>query len=278
MYKTILVCLDGSEQDQVVIDAGLWVAEHLKASLHGLHILDIIALESPLLYDISGSLSITPQMNFVEENRKIMRQRGETILDSFKIKCEAKGVACKAFLEEGVVHQVITDKAQTHDLTILGRRGLNYKLDRDLMGSTADRVVRKTQSPLLVLTHDFTPLRSPLLAYDGSEASREVMVSCVRLISELKLPLTVLNVNSDAEEGKRILKEAQNYLDAYPIPVKYDCIPGKAHQAVPEYAKRNGHDLVALGAHGHIGIVELLLGSTTEYVLWQGAAHAFVDR
>ncbi len=278
MFKTILVCLDGSEQDKVVTQAALWFGEHLKATLHGLHVLDLIALESPMLYDLSGSLALIPQMNFMEENRKILTQKGETLLDIFKSKCQEKSIPCQVFLETGVVHKTITDKAQTHDLTLLGRRGLNYKLDRDLMGSTADRVVRKTQSPLLVLTHEFTPLRSPLLAYDGSAAAREAMQSCVRLVTELKLPLTVLNVNSDPEQSKEILQEAKAYLDAHPMVVKYDSIKGTAHKDIPEYVKQHGHDLVVLGAHGHLGIVELLLGTTTEYLLWQGAAHVFVDR
>ncbi len=278
MFKTILVCLDGSPQDKIVTDAALWFAEHLKANLHGLHVLDLIALEGPLLYDISGALALIPQMNFMEENRKILQERGKSILELFKLKCEETKIPCQTYLEEGIIHQVITDKAQTHDLTLLGRRGLNYKLDKDLLGSTADRVVRKTKSPLFVLTHDFQPLRSPLLAYDGTEASREAMISSVRLISELKLPLTVLNVNASAEEGKEILKEAKSYLDAYSLVVKYECVQGTPRHEVPDYAKRHGHDLIILGAHGHMGIVELLLGSTTEYVLWQGAAHVFIDR
>ncbi len=278
MFKNILVCLDGSPQDKAVIQAALWSAKRLGATLHGLHVLDIIALEGPLLYDISGSLSFIPQMNFMEETRKILQQRGENILDLFKSKCAQENVASQNYLEEGIIHKVITDKAQTHDLTILGRRGLNYKLDSDLMGSTADRVVRKTQAPLLVLTHQFDEIRSPLLAYDGTHASREAMVSAVRFISELKLPLTVLQVNNDKEEGKRILEEAKSYLDPYHLVVKYELLSGIPRHEVPEYAKRHFHDLIILGARGHRGIVEFLLGGTTEYVLWQGVAHVFVDR
>ncbi len=278
MFKNILLCLDGSPQDEIVTHAAFWLGGRLGATLHGLHVMDLIALEGPLLYDISGSLSLIPQMNFMEETRKILKERGEHILGLFKSKCEELKLPCKIYLEEGIIHKVITDKAQTHDLTILGRRGLHYKLDNDLMGSTADRVVRKTKAPLLVLTHVFSEIRSPLLAYDGTQASREAMLSSVKLVADLKLPLTVLTVNSDKEDGKEILEEAKSYLDPYHLVVKYDCIEGSPHHAIPEYVKRHNHDFVILGAHGHLGIVELLLGSTTEYLLWQGVAHVYVDR
>lgn len=278
MFKNILVCLDGSPQDQMLTQAGLWLGSRLGATLHALHVMDLIALEGPLLYDISGSLSLIPQMNLMSETRKILKTRGESILDLFRSKCEEVKIPCQIYLEEGIVHQVIRDKAQTHDLTLLGRRGLHYELDNHLMGSTADRVVRKATSPLFILTHDFSEIKSPLLAYDGSQAAREAMLSSVKLLAELKLPLTVLTVQSSQEEAKEKLEEVKSYLDPYKMIVKYDWVEGSPRKAIPEYLKKHGHDMAILGAHGHMGIVELLLGSTTEYVLWQGAAHVFMDR
>ncbi len=278
MYKNILVCLDGSEQDDLVGNAALWLAEALKADLHALHVQDLMTLEGPLMYDLSGSISLIPQMDLMQATRKFMEERGQTILGGFAKRCAERRIPCKTYLEEGLVHKVILDKSQLHDLTLLGRRGLNYKLDRELMGSTTDRVVRRTTAPLLVITHQFDAIRSPLLAYDGSQASREAMVSAIKLLADLKLPVTVLNVNSDAEEGKKILEEAKEYLDAYPLVVKYDCVPGTPRQEVPEYAKRHAHDLIILGPHGHRGLMKMILGSTTEYVLWQGAAHILIDR
>src|SRR5215831_18545991 len=159
MYKNLLICLDGSTQDTPVLEAGIWLARKMKATLHGLHVKDLVALEGPLLYDISGSLSFIPQMNFIDETRKILEQRGRGVLSAFEKRCQEAGVAYKSYLEEGIVHRVITDKAQLHDLTLLGRRGMNYKLDGELMGSTADRVVRRTASPVLVLTHEFLELQ-----------------------------------------------------------------------------------------------------------------------
>src|SRR3990167_8325619 len=181
MYKSILVCLDGSEQDKQVIASALWLAERMKATLHGLHIKDILTLEGPLLYDISGALSFIPQMNLMDETRKILEERGKTILSNFEQRCKEKQIPYKTYLEEGIVHSRILEKAELHDLTILGRRGLNYKFDKDLMGSTADRVVRRTQAPTLVITHQFSEIKSPLVAYDGSHESKKALTSAVQI-------------------------------------------------------------------------------------------------
>jgi nucleotide-binding universal stress UspA family protein len=278
MYKSILVCLDGSPQDGPVIDCAVWLAERLKATLHGLHVKDVLTLEGPLLYDISGALSFIPQMNFLQETRKILEQKGKNILSGFEKRCQEQGVSFQTYLEEGIVHRTIANKAELHDLTLLGRRGLNYNFERDLMGSTTERVVRRTKAPTLAVTHEFTDIHSPLLAFDGSHEARKALTSTVRLLSELKLPLTVLNVNNNQEEGRKILAEAKEHLESYPLVVKYDLIPGTPRHEVPDYAKRHKHDLIILGARGHRGIVDFIIGSTTEYVLWQGTAHVLVDR
>ncbi|MBL7686378.1 MAG: universal stress protein, partial [Deltaproteobacteria bacterium] len=209
MYKNILVCLDGSPQDQYVSQSAFWMAERLGATLHAFHVIDQLALEGPLLYDISGSLSFGPQMNFLEETRKVMQARAEIILSDFQKACEERHIPFKTHIEESVVHHAIVERSDLHDLTLLGRRGLNYKLDKDLMGSTTDRVIRRIQSPVMVVTHDFTDIHSPLLAFDGSHNAREAMISAVRLLSDLKLPLTVLYVGSNEEEAKEVLAQAK---------------------------------------------------------------------
>lgn len=277
MVKSILVCLDGSEQEVQVIDCALWFAERLKATLHGLHVKDVLTLEAPIFYDISGSLSLTPQMNLMEETRKVVEERAKLVLSNFQRRCEEKGVAYKTYLEEGVVHRLILEKAGLHDLTILGRKGLSYKFDRDLLGSTADRVIRRTQSLTLVVTHPFSEIKSPLVGYDGSHEAKEALTSAVRMFDLLKLPLTVLNVNPHEEEAKKLLKEAKEYLDPHSLVVKYDWKPGVAREVIPEYAKAHHHDLLILGARGN-RVIDLLLGSTTLYSLWQGACHVLVDR
>lgn len=277
MYKNILVCLDGSEQDQQVIRCGIWLAKTFEATLHALHVKDLLSLEGPLLYDISGALALIPQMNVMEETRKLLEEKGKQILKNFEKICEEEKVAHKAYLEEGIVYRTILEKASLHDLTLLGRRGRNFKLDQDLLGSTADRVVRRIKTPALVITHEFQPIHSPLLAYDGSSESKEALLSSAPLLGELKVPLTVVHVSKEEADARDLFNEVRDYLEPYHLKVRYEWLTGTPRQQIPDYAKRHQHDLLVLGARGD-RLVDLLLGSTTLYALWQGSCHVWVDR
>ncbi|MDL1872347.1 universal stress protein [Deltaproteobacteria bacterium PRO3] len=278
MYKNILVCLDGGSADNSVINAALYLAQKLKAKLHGLTVQDILTLEGPLMYDISGAMAFIPQLNLLEETRKVMEERSKNILTGFVKACEDAGVAHHESISEGIVHKVILEKTQLHDLTILGRRGLNYELDKELLGSTTDRVVSKAKTPVLVVTHNFEAFKNPLLAYDGSPQSREALATAAKLCSDLQLPLTVLHVGKDKKESEAVLREAKEYLDAYTIVAKYEHAEGNPHQEVPQYVKLHNHDVLMMGARGHGRLMEFILGSTTEYALWSGNCHVLVDQ
>jgi len=279
MYKNILACLDGGTADNSVIQAALFLGQKLNAKLHGLTVQDILTLEGPLMYDISGAMAFIPQLNLLEETRKALEERSKNILAGFVKACEDAGLAHDESIAEGIVHKAIVAKAELQDLAILGRRGLNYAMDKELLGSTADRVIKKTRRPVLVVTHEFSEFKNPMLAYDGSHESRKALNSAAKLCVDLKLPLTVFHVTNHREEGKKILGEAKEYLDAYPIVVKYDEAEGNPHQQVPQYARLHNHDLLIMGARGHRAwLIDFILGSTTEYVLWSGACHVLIDR
>jgi nucleotide-binding universal stress UspA family protein len=73
----------------------------------------------------------------------------------------------------------------------------------------------------------------------------------------------------DADEGRAHarLDEAARYLAPYETQVTYEARPGEqVEEELLGMLEPGGHDLVFLGAHGHRRIVELVLGSTSQYV------------
>jgi len=75
-----------------------------------------------------------------------------------------------------------------------------------------------------------------------------------------------------------VLEEARRYLAPYDLDVTYDLVPGPAHERIVAEIPNGAHDLLFVGAYGHARLIELVLGSTTEFVLRNSLCPVFLAR
>lgn len=277
MIKRILVTQDGSDYGDTAQKYALWLAERFGASLTGVHVVDMVALEGPFLHDLSGSLGFEPYLNFSTRMREVLESRGKSILDSFAESCKEAGVDHSTELAFGVVANEICEKARLADLIVVGRRGMNAEFEYGLLGSVTEGVVRKSPKPVLVTPAEFTEPQKPLLAYDGSENSSKAMHSAAEWASALGLPLTVLHASREAERDQ-VMEEARNYLKPYDVEAEYKNVEDDPPVGIEKEYKNGGHDLLFMGTSHHSRIVEMVLGSTTEYVLRAVPGPFFLER
>jgi len=280
MIKSILVALDGSEHAQAAARYAIWLAERLQATAVGLHVVDIVSIEGSgsFLHDVSGSLGFEPYLDFSSRMREALRDRGRTLLDSFLASCRERGVRADTLLTTGIVANEICEQARTADIVLVGHRGLNEKFSTGLLGSTTESVTRKCPKPVLVCPMQFRPVTRPLLAYDGSQRAAAAMHEAAELSAALQLPLAVLHVGKDEGTGQKVLEEAQRYLATYPITTEYLTRSGYANETILDVMAEGAYDLLFIGAYGHSRIVEMVLGSTTEYVLRNSSTPLFLCR
>jgi nucleotide-binding universal stress UspA family protein len=278
MIKSLLVALDGSEHATAALEHALWIAERTRGRVTGLHVIDIVSIEGSFMHDISGSLGFEPYLDFSAKMREALRERGEVLLDAFQTRCRERGVACDSMLTMGIVANEICDHARTADLVMLGHRGVNEQFSTGLLGSTTESVTRKSPKPVFVAPIRFQQPTRPLLAYDGSARSSAAMREAAEFASAFGLPLTVLHVTRDESEGAKVLDEARHYLE--PTGVQFTCesVPGLPHEAIVRAIQERGFDLLFIGAYGHSRIIEMVLGSTTEYVLRNSPCPVFLAR
>jgi len=279
MIKSILVALDGSDHADAALQHALWLAGRLRATLLGLQVIDIVSIEGSFLHDISGSLGFEPYLDFSAKMRDALRERGRVLLDTFARRCAERGVPCDTILAMGIVANEICDQARTADLVVMGHRGVNEQFSTGLLGSTTESVARKSPKPVFVSPMRFEEISRPLLAYDGSQRASAAMHAAAELTSALSLPLTVLHVTRD-ETGNdvKVLDEARRYLKSYGLAVEYQTITGYPHQRIVDFIRERRHDLLFIGAYGHSRIIEMVLGSTTEYVLRNSPCPVFLAR
>jgi len=173
------------------------------------------------------------------------------------------------------------------DLIVLGRHG--QRSFRDLLiGSTAQRVVRKSEIPVLVVNRDPTgPYRRPLLAVDLEPASQRVAELAARVIGRASGTMLVVHAYEVPFEGwiamhdrhrradyrQARAKEASQALARFVALLRQGGLPcrprvryGDPRFVVLREAERQRSDLLILGTHGRAGAARALLGTVAETV------------
>ena len=268
MIKTILVGIDGSEHARTATRYALWLADKLQGCVVALHVVDIVSIEGSFFHDISGSLGFEPYLDFSSKMRGVLQERGKALLEAFAQEAAQRNVRADTVLGMGIVANEIDERARTADLVMIGRRGVNERFSTGLLGGTAESVTRRCPKPVFIAPLEFRDISRPLLAYDGSARAASAMQQAANFCATLGLPLTVLTVNKDEEQARRTLNEASSYLQPYGIRAEFELQQtGNAPERIANFIRERGNDLLFIGAYGHSRIIEMVLGSTTEYVL-----------
>jgi nucleotide-binding universal stress UspA family protein len=143
--KTILVPTDFSISSEVALKYARAFAEQFDASLHVLHV-----LEDPLIYPATMEWYPPPTMNYRQDMEKSAHERLESWLPSV----EREELRAKLVVLWGspFVEIIRYAKAERIDLIVMGSLGLG-PVGHMLMGSVAEKVVRKAPCPVLTVRH-----------------------------------------------------------------------------------------------------------------------------
>ena len=278
MIKSILVGIDGSEHARTALRYATWLAKRLGATVTGLHVVDIVSIEGSFFHDISGSLGFEPYLDFTSKMREALNERGRALLDEFGATCSAEGIRFDTSLQIGIVPSEICERAREADLVVIGHRGVNQRFSSGLLGGATESVTRQCPKPVLVTPLEFSEIKAPMLAYDGSQRASAAMHVAAEVCSQLSLPLAVLTVARDLEQAERTLEQARRYLASYSLTLRPTAVVGHAYERILAEIREHGYDLVFMGSHGHGRIIEMVLGSTTEYVLRNSTCPVFLSR
>jgi nucleotide-binding universal stress UspA family protein len=272
MVKHIAVGLDGSAHAAEAERLALDLAQRMHAVVHGVHVIDATFLEGAFITDISGAMGFEPFLNLQAQMRATLDDVAGVIRADFAARCEAAGVESQFHLERaGVVHGILA-AGKLAELLVVGQRGVNARFHEDLLGSTAEMLLRRSPLPVLVVPLSAGTPRRPLVAYDGSPKAVRALQHAAELARALGLALAVVTVDQQEERARTRLDEAARYLAPYDVQVTYELRRGEeVEKELLAMAQPGTFDLLFLGAHGHSRIVELALGSTSQYVARRAA-------
>ena len=137
MYDRILLPTDGSDASNRAVEEAIGLAEATGAELHVLFVVE--------------DIPYAPEMMDDEVEAQI-RRIGEDALEEIRSRADEAGVEVVTDLEEGAPHTAIlsyTDEADI-DAIVMGTHGRSG-LDRYLLGSVTERIVRTAEVPVLTV-------------------------------------------------------------------------------------------------------------------------------
>lgn len=147
MYKRILVTVDGSATSNKALTAALQLAREVRAQVRLLHALDEMAYFGGIEY--SGSVI------------EIARENAQKMLGDAAALAEAAGIDVDRKLVDQpgqrLGHTVCDEaRAWQADLIVVGTHG-RRGIERVLLGSGAEQVIRMAPVPVLVVRADEEP-------------------------------------------------------------------------------------------------------------------------
>ena len=263
--QKILVPCDFSKPAINAFRFALDVAAQSKGTIHLLNVIEL-----PVLHDTV----LMPVLNFEQQLFDDLKVNAETRFKKIIDKYNTAGVKVVVNTVFGAVSMMIQDYIvkESVDLVIMGSHGTSG-LREMFIGSNAEKVVRKSPVPVLVIK-DYTkgPIKSIVFPNTMDTENQEDLVMKVKALQNFfKAHLhlvwinTPLNFTSDSVTSQRLEAFAKRFmLKNYTINVFNH---RDEEHGILEFASSINADLIAMGTHSRKGISHLLLGSLAEDVV-----------
>jgi nucleotide-binding universal stress UspA family protein len=275
MIRSLLVCTDGSPCGKVAVRYARHWAERMNLHVTVLFVEDLRLTQGPLMTGYYGPVGMAPSVAypaFYDDLVHSVKQQARRVMDEAREAFEGTSLNISYEVHEGIVRDVILEKARSVDLLCLGRQGEHGEWESGELGSTLQKVLRRSQRPVLVTPSEFRPLGRLLMAYDGSNHANRALRAACDLASEAGLPMIVLTVAPDARDRPRydaILDEARKLVAPYDgTHAEFVAdVEADPENVITRLSQERQCDLIVMGAYGQSRIREWLLGSTTAGVL-----------
>jgi nucleotide-binding universal stress UspA family protein len=277
--RTVLIGTSlGSESEQVV-RAGLAVARKTGARVVLVHALHLEPL--PVAF---GAGPLLERELIAAGTEGLARQTARLGLGAPELAVSIARV--------GAPHRVLAEAAKRHnaDLLVVGATG-SGPLAAELLGSTADRVLRQAPCPVLIVRGELAvPPRRVLAAVDLSTLSGDAFRCGLHLLSQIAgraeahvhavyalsfldavarrslpegPPLDQVEKSAAAELRRFVLENRPDVSFSIDTAV----LPGDARMEILDELKEHPADLLILGTHGHGGMERLVIGSVASTVV-----------
>jgi nucleotide-binding universal stress UspA family protein len=288
MYKKVMVPTDGSGFDRKAILVALRIADQCKAKVVLVRVLTTAA------YLGTGTAS--------ERTASVKGSRAEyraalSELDRLAAECgNISSAQISTALEEGPAADVLERYARRNeiDLIVISSQG-RHGFARASLGSVTDSLIRGTTIPVLVVKPNASYLapeassgfRHIIVPLDGSGLAERILPCVVPLAKLEKAEITLLHVLTSSgdtyerSDGRGLpwwktrVARTNAYLSHRVSEIRLQgvaatievVVADKVPEAIIDYLRKEGADLIAIATHGRGGLARVVRGSVADSVI-----------
>jgi nucleotide-binding universal stress UspA family protein len=284
----MLIPLDGSKTAERVLPYARFLAGGLRIPVELMGVVDIAELAAHVSAERARFLDTLIEDGVRSSETYLKRVAGTFPSDSVICAID-KGRAAEAIIEKAAAEKNTLIAMATH-----GRSGFN----RWLLGSVAEKVLRGTNNPLLLVraangasAQGEASVKSVIVPLDGSELGESVLPIVLALAKKLDLGIVLFRAfnihygmyaGADGYYGfdfdklvEDFRQEASAYLDKHREAIKkqgidkISCVvqEGLSADEIISFGRRSPDNLIAMCTHGRSGVQRWVLGSVTETVV-----------
>lgn len=262
--KKILVPCDFSKPAVHAFRYALRIAKEAKASIHLLFVAELPVMPATVVMPVMGF-----ETAYVEDITGKAEKEFKTLTEKYK----EQGVKVEFKFELGSIFQRIIDHISHEkiDLVIMGSHGANG-LKEVLIGSNAEKIVRKSPVPVLVVKNYFDGTVTNIVFPNTLEIEhQEDLVMKVKALQDLfKAKLHIVHINTPLNFTSDRVTMARLKAFVTRFMIKDYTLNVFNHQNEEEginlFARSVNAELIAMGTHGRTGIAHVVNGSLAEDV------------
>jgi nucleotide-binding universal stress UspA family protein len=273
MIETLLIATDGSEAAQSAERFACALASRLHARLLGLTVVEervVRGLRSP-------GLGVAPPP--LEALEGFLKARADAALKRLAETGRSSGLTVVCESVQGIVDDLIVERAQGVDLLVIGRDGEHAAFRTGLAGSTTEGVLRKTARSTLVVPSGAETKGPIVLSYDASPGSKIAARIAAELATRLSEPLHVFVDSKDKGRAAARFDEVRGLLGAHAASLReVSSTLGRPDVKLVEAATEVHASLIVMGAYGRNRMTELFLGSNAAAVVRQSKTAVLLAR
>ncbi|NJB72178.1 nucleotide-binding universal stress UspA family protein [Saonia flava] len=258
MYR-ILIPVDFSDYSEYALEIACSIAREMNGQIVLLHMMGL----SESVYDKNEAQEYKEAMYYMGLSKKRFK--------SFLDKPYTKGIKITEIVQNYKVFSELDNvsREQNIDLIIMGSQGAKG-LDEVFVGSNAEKVVRTSEVPVLVVKspNPNFKIKRIVFASDFKVEGLEALKKTINFSKLFSAELLLLYVNTPGNKFLRTLEieekisEFQDKLGTNLKVIVYDDY--NVELGILNYCTHNKVDLIALPTHGRKGLPHFLMGSIGE--------------